>query len=346
MDHIRYPIGQFKPVINPTNEERVFFINQIPEIAKTLRMILNDLEPAQINIPYRKDGWTIKQIVHHLADNDMNAYLRFKRALTEEGPMGNSYREDLWAQLSDYENIPIEDSILLIEILHRRFLILLNHLKTEDFRRILKTQVLGDITLDIALQRFVWHNHHHIAQIEAAVKANSWPVWATEPVEIKSPDPAWLVKGTQEVNRLREILYPFGVREIEHMGSTSIPNLPAKPIIDMMAKIKSFNDVEKVIESLNADHWNYVPPELDGHEWRRFFVKVKNDRRDCHLHLMLEDEEHWEKQIKFRNKLREQPNLAEQYAELKRKLAEENREDREAYTEAKTDFIKSILGRV
>ncbi|BBH20418.1 hypothetical protein Back11_17630 [Paenibacillus baekrokdamisoli] len=172
---------------------------------------------------------------------------------------------------------------------------------------------------------------------------NNWPVWATEPIEIKIPDLTWLEKGTQEVNCLRENLSPFGVSEIEHVGSTSIPNLPAKPIIDMMAKIKTYNDLEEIIESLKPDNWNYVPPELDGHEWRRFFVKVKNDRRECHLHLMLEDEEHWEKQIKFRDKLREKSNLAKQYAELKRKLAEENREDREAYTEAKTDFIKSIL---
>ncbi|KQN98973.1 YfiT family bacillithiol transferase [Paenibacillus sp. Leaf72] len=174
MDHIRFPIGQFKPVINRTDEERVFLITRIPEIIKTLRMILSDLEPAQINIPYRQDGWTVKQIVHHLADNDMNAYLRFKRALTEEGPMANSYREDLWAELSDYKNIPIEDSLLLIEILHRRFLILLNHSRTEDFRRTLKTQALGEVTLDIALQRFIWHNEHHIAQIQSSFKTNEY----------------------------------------------------------------------------------------------------------------------------------------------------------------------------
>ncbi|WP_314589946.1 GrpB family protein [Paenibacillus terrigena] len=172
---------------------------------------------------------------------------------------------------------------------------------------------------------------------------NNWPVWATEPVEIKSPDPAWLEKGKQEVNNLSEHLSPFGVSEIEHIGSTSIPNLPAKPIIDMMAKIKSYNDLEEIVERLNTDDWNYVPPELDGREWRRFFVKVKHDRRECHLHLMLEDEERWEKQIKFRDKLRQQPNLAKQYTELKRKLVEENKDDREAYTDAKTDFIKNVL---
>ncbi|MGZ9583757.1 GrpB family protein [Paenibacillus marinisediminis] len=173
---------------------------------------------------------------------------------------------------------------------------------------------------------------------------NNWPVWATEPVEIKMPDSSWIEKGAHEVDTLRELLSPFGISEVEHIGSTSIPNLPAKPIIDMMAKINSFDDLDKIVDKLSFHNWNYVPPELDGKGWRRFFVKVKDDKRECHLHLMLEDGDRWEKQLLFRDKLRERPLLARQYAELKRKLANENKDDREAYTEAKTDFVKSILG--
>jgi uncharacterized damage-inducible protein DinB len=174
VDNIRFPIGQFKPVISPSLEDRVNFINQIPEIIKTLRNTMNDLKPEELNTPYRQDGWTIKQIVHHLADNDMNAYLRFKKALTEDEPMSNSYREDLWAEQSDYMNVPIENSLILIEVLHSRFMILLTDLKPSDFSRKLKTQVLGSITLDTALQRFVWHNRHHISQIELLIKNKGW----------------------------------------------------------------------------------------------------------------------------------------------------------------------------
>jgi GrpB-like predicted nucleotidyltransferase (UPF0157 family) len=105
----------------------------------------------------------------------------------------------------------------------------------------------------------------------------------------------------------------------------------------------SRDDVEKMITSLSVHQWHYVPPDLEGKEWRRFIVKVKNDNRVCHLHLMLENEERWEKQLKFRDKLRQQPNLARQYAELKRKLAIENIDDREAYTRAKTAFVKTVL---
>jgi len=170
MDNLRFPMGHFEPIINISQEERTKLINQIPEINKTLRNITKELEPDQLDLPYRQNGWTIKQIIHHLADNDMNAYIRFKRALTEDEPMASSYREDLWAELIDYTNLPVENSLILIEILHNRFAVLLKGLKSDDFSRPLKTQVLGSITLDIALQRFVWHNKHHIAQIETSLQ--------------------------------------------------------------------------------------------------------------------------------------------------------------------------------
>ncbi|AWP26680.1 metal-dependent hydrolase [Paenibacillus vortex V453] len=170
MDAIRYPIGSFTPHEEPTKEERQQFIGQIPAIVPTLRQIIMNLTPSELDASYREGGWSIRQIIHHLADNDMNAYLRFKRALTEDEPMASSYREDLWAELSDYSEVPIENSLTLLETLHFRFLILLKELKPEDFQRTMRTQVLGSITLDIALQRFVWHNRHHIAQITSISK--------------------------------------------------------------------------------------------------------------------------------------------------------------------------------
>ncbi|ANA78565.1 putative metal-dependent hydrolase [Paenibacillus glucanolyticus] len=170
MDAIRYPIGPFTPQEEPTKEERQQFIGQIPAIVPTLRQIIMNLTPSELDASYREGGWSIRQIIHHLADNDMNAYLRFKRALTEDEPMASSYREDLWAELSDYSEVPIENSLTLLETLHFRFLILLKELKPEDFQRTMRTQVLGSITLDIALQRFVWHNRHHIAQITSISK--------------------------------------------------------------------------------------------------------------------------------------------------------------------------------
>lgn len=174
VDKSRFPMGHFEPILNPSLEVRTFYIHQIPDITKNLRVLLKSLHIDQLQAPYRHDGWTIQQIVHHLADNDMNAYLRFKSALTEVEPLADSYREDLWANLSDYRDVHIEASLSLLEALHSRFIILLHGLSPDDFNRKLRTQVLGSITLDTALQRFVWHNRHHISQIESLILRKGW----------------------------------------------------------------------------------------------------------------------------------------------------------------------------
>ncbi|MEW9697589.1 YfiT family bacillithiol transferase [Paenibacillus sp. SI8] len=174
MEKLRYPIGQFEPILNPSIEVRKNVVNRIPEITITLRSLLKDLKHDQLHIPYRPGGWTIQQIVHHLADNDMNAYLRFKRAMTEDEPLADSYREDLWAELIDYKITPVESSIVLLEVLHSRFLDLINGLNPSDFNKVLRTQVLGKITLDTALQRFAWHNQHHISQIKSLIDSKGW----------------------------------------------------------------------------------------------------------------------------------------------------------------------------
>ncbi|CAM4008013.1 HAD-IIIA family hydrolase [Saccharibacillus endophyticus] len=172
-----------------------------------------------------------------------------------------------------------------------------------------------------------------------------WPAWATEVIEIKPADPIWLEKGTQEAEHVKKLLSVHRISEVEHIGSTSIPGLPAKPILDLMARIPSYDELDDVIAALAAQDWHYIPPELDGVPSRRFFVKVKNDKRQCHLHLMLPNEEKWDKQLCFRNILRERPDLIQEYAELKSKLAEHYKDDREAYTHAKTDFVQRVLNR-
>ncbi len=169
------------------------------------------------------------------------------------------------------------------------------------------------------------------------------PVWAYEKIELKNPDPLWMDKGNQEKEELFHLLSRFGVKQVEHVGSTAIPHLPAKPIIDLMASVSSFEEVDQIAERLSLHQWHYVPPELDKQPWRRFFVKVENDKRTAHLHLMLEGEERWEKQLIFRDTLRGNPHLMEEYAKIKYKLAQEFQDDREGYTEAKKEFIDKVL---
>ncbi|MCM3783464.1 putative metal-dependent hydrolase [Neobacillus mesonae] len=169
MDHLRYPIGQFEPIRQLSDEARQDFIHQLPEVSIKLRRLTRHLNSDQFLTPYRPEGWNIQQVIHHMADNDMNAYIRFKRALTEAEPVASSYREDLWAELEDYKAFSAEESIHLLEILHKRFFVLLISLVPDDFRRKLRTDALGTITLDTALQRLLWHNRHHTAQIEAGL---------------------------------------------------------------------------------------------------------------------------------------------------------------------------------
>lgn len=171
MDRLRYPIGHFVANPNSSAQERINCTKQIPGFSKSLRDILKNLDHDQLQTSYRPGGWTIQQVVHHMADNDMNAYLRLKRALTEDEPQASSYREDLWAELSDYQDVPIQTSITLLEALHSRLITLLHSLSPDDFDRTLKTQALGVITIDIALQRFVWHNEHHISQIRSLINS-------------------------------------------------------------------------------------------------------------------------------------------------------------------------------
>ncbi|MGP7817751.1 GrpB family protein [Niallia sp. 01092] len=172
---------------------------------------------------------------------------------------------------------------------------------------------------------------------------NNWPVWATESIEIASPDPNWLSKGLQEKRMLNELLSPLGIHEIEHYGSTSIPQLPSKPIIDLMAKVYTFNKIDDIALLLADFDWHYVPPHLDNRPWQRFFVKVKNEKRVAHLHFLLDEEVRWDKQLLFRDILRNNKQLTMEYAHLKTTLAIEFRNSREEYTSAKTDFINRVL---
>ncbi|WP_440109530.1 YfiT family bacillithiol transferase [Paenibacillus sp. QZ-Y1] len=174
-DNIRYPLGQFKLAVqNPTSEERDKWINDIGEMPKILRYTVQGLSMEQLQIPYRQGGWTIKQIVHHLADNNMNAYIRFKKALTEDNPTSTTYREDLWAELFDYKDEPIDTSLILIEALHSRFITLLRSLSTVEFSKQLTSPTHGIMSLNVATQRYVWHGQHHIAQINQFKNRMGW----------------------------------------------------------------------------------------------------------------------------------------------------------------------------
>jgi hypothetical protein len=169
-----YPLGEFEPEKQPTSEHRKKWIEDIYQMPKLLRLTVQNLTAESLLTPYRPGGWNVEQVVHHLADNDMNAYIRFKRALTEETPIASSYREELWAKLSDYQTTPIEISLILLDALHHRFVDLLRTLSSEQFQRTFISPTHGVMNLDIATQRFAWHGRHHMAQINSLKERMGW----------------------------------------------------------------------------------------------------------------------------------------------------------------------------
>jgi GrpB-like predicted nucleotidyltransferase (UPF0157 family) len=159
-------------------------------------------------------------------------------------------------------------------------------------------------------------------------------------------DPGWAATAAAERDRLVGVLAPFLVDGVEHVGSTAVPGLAAKPIIDLMASVRDpAAVVDQALPALTGEGWCYVPPELDGRPYRRFFVKPdpSGQRRFAHLHLIRTGHPRWTQQLAFRDALRRDDGLAKRYEDLKRRLADRHGDDREAYTEAKGQFVADVL---
>ena len=172
---------------------------------------------------------------------------------------------------------------------------------------------------------------------------SSWPDWATGPVVLVDYDPAWAGRGLHERALLQPLLRRWLTGDIEHVGSTAVPYLAAKPIIDLQAPIRDLDTAAEIAPVLAAHHWHYVPPELDQRPYRRLFVKVLDGHRVAHLHLMLLGSPRWQEQLAFRDALRADPALAHGYARLKTQLSLDHLDDREAYTSAKREFVHHVL---
>jgi uncharacterized damage-inducible protein DinB len=170
----RYPIGKFKLPEQFSDHERQIHIRQIEEAPANLRAAVKGLSEQQIDTPYRKGGWTVRQVVHHLADSHMNAFVRFKLALTENAPKIKPYDQQLWAELADAKSAPIELSLVLFDSLHKRFVTLLKSMSAADFARTMNHPEQGIVSLDKYLSLYAWHGRHHVAHITSLRERMGW----------------------------------------------------------------------------------------------------------------------------------------------------------------------------
>lgn len=174
MDDLRYPVGRFKFDGQLSADQRRFFINEIAEAPVKLRAAVAGLTPEQIETPYRLGGWTVRQVVHHIPDSHLNSYVRFKMALTEEEPTIKPYDEAAWSELEDVRTTPLETSLTLLDVLHRRWVVLLRSLKDADFARAFRHPEMGLVSLEKNVALYAWHGRHHIAHITSLRERMGW----------------------------------------------------------------------------------------------------------------------------------------------------------------------------
>lgn len=171
---LRYPIGRFKAVMPVTHELRGAAIDAIEGFPAHLREAVTDLSDAQLDTPYRPEGWTVRQVVHHVADSHMNALIRVKLALTEDTPTIKPYDENAWSTLPDMK-LPIAVSLSLIEGIHTRWIAVVNGMAVDQFARsFMHPELQTEMTLDHLLQLYAWHSHHHLAHITELRRRERW----------------------------------------------------------------------------------------------------------------------------------------------------------------------------
>jgi hypothetical protein len=173
MSDLSYPIGKFH--FSSLNEDqKQEAIESIAATPVNLRAAVNGLTETQLDTPYRPAGWTVRQLTHHIPDSHLNAYVRFKLALTEDEPTIKPYEQQLWAELPDTKETPIEISLTMLDALHERWVNLLRSLNASDWQRTFRHPELGIVSLEKNLALYAWHGRHHVTHITALRERNGW----------------------------------------------------------------------------------------------------------------------------------------------------------------------------
>ena len=171
---LRDPIGKYEP--RPySDEQREEWLNDIKFLPQLVENALVKLDEAQLSTPYRDGGWTVRQLVHHIADSHLNAYCRFKLGLTEDHPTIRPYDEKAWSELIDVKEVPVHVSITLLHALHHRWYSLVSHISGGDWdRTVTHPEYRKEMTLWYLLGMYSWHGRHHVAHITSLRERNQW----------------------------------------------------------------------------------------------------------------------------------------------------------------------------
>ncbi|KAA9339413.1 bacillithiol transferase BstA [Hymenobacter busanensis] len=175
-DTLRFPIGHYTLPRQPLSaDERAAYIQQLMRLPTELRQALDGLNEIQFDTPYRPGGWTVRQVLHHLPDSHLNSYVRFRLALTEDNPTIKPYDEAGWAQLPDVAIVPPDVSLILLDALHARWVVLCSQLTDEQWARTwYHPGMQQTVRLDQALVMYAWHGKHHVAHITSLRQRMGW----------------------------------------------------------------------------------------------------------------------------------------------------------------------------
>lgn len=175
IQELKYPMGEANPPLTPTPQEIESWIDEIEDLPSILKMVVKRLTDFQLNTTYRPDGWTLRQVIHHLADSHLNGYMRFKHILTEDIPNIHPYDKNAWANLPVAKDGNIDLSINLLESLHARWVKMLRSLSDEELKReAFHPERNEKLRLDRMIYYYAWHGNHHLAHITMTIEQKGW----------------------------------------------------------------------------------------------------------------------------------------------------------------------------
>ncbi len=174
LEVLKYPVGRFELSGSLPEGGRAVLVESLMTVPERLVRAVEDLSREQLDTPYREGGWTVRQLVHHVPESHMNAYIRFKWGLTEDSPVIKTYHEDRWADLAEVRSAPITLSLNLLAALHARWDRLLRSMADSDFSRTIQHPEWGTMDLTTLLRQYEWHGRHHVAHVTRLRERRGW----------------------------------------------------------------------------------------------------------------------------------------------------------------------------